>query len=153
MFIKQKLMSLGHRGDTIVEVMIAVAVISSVLGGAYITTNKSLQATRDAQERANATKLVESQLEQLKQVVASDSGAVFGASAATSGYCVYHGSVDLVSSGHCNVDSNGTPTATEPVYHLSISRTGNVFKVANTWSHIGSGATNKVEMGYKLYAQ
>ena len=67
-----------QRGDTLVEVLIAIAVVSLILGGAYVTTNRSLYATRAAQERGNALKLAESQIEQLKGIVASNPTAVFG---------------------------------------------------------------------------
>jgi type II secretory pathway pseudopilin PulG len=153
MFIKSTLQSLGQRGDTIVEVLMAIAVIGAVLGGAFVTTNKSLQATRDAQERGDATKLVESQIEQLKQLVAQDSSAIFGSSAPTSGFCVYQGATQLISSTKCDVDSTGAPSSTEPVYHLSIARSTNAFTITNTWAHVGSGTTNNVTMSYKLYAQ
>ena len=55
MFIK-RLRALSERGDTLVEVLIAIAVVSLILGGAFVTTNKNLQATREAQERGNAQK-------------------------------------------------------------------------------------------------
>ena len=59
---------LTERGDTIVEVLIAISVMSLLIGGAFVLTNRSLQGTRAAQERLNALKLVESQLEQLKKL-------------------------------------------------------------------------------------
>lgn len=61
--------SLNHRnqrGDTIVEVVIAIAVISSVLTGAFYLTNHSTRAVRDAQEHAQALQLLQGQVEQLR---------------------------------------------------------------------------------------
>lgn len=55
-------------GDTIVEVMIAVAVSSAVLGSAYTITNKSLSNTRLAQEHSEAQKIAQSQLEQIRSI-------------------------------------------------------------------------------------
>lgn len=54
------------RGDTIVEVMLAVAITSAVLAGAYVATNKSFRAGTDAQERSQALELAEGQLERVK---------------------------------------------------------------------------------------
>lgn len=53
------------KGDTIVEVLIAMAVVAVVLGGAYSSANKSFANTRAAQERGEALKVAESQLESL----------------------------------------------------------------------------------------
>lgn len=55
-----------QRGDTIVEVMIAAAIIGLVIAISYATSSRALRAGRQAQERTEAYKYVESQLEQLK---------------------------------------------------------------------------------------
>lgn len=57
---------LRQAGDTIVEVLIATAVLGVVLAGAYGVASRSLRAARQAQERGEALKLVESQIELLK---------------------------------------------------------------------------------------
>lgn len=62
---------LGQRGDTIVEVLIALAVLSIVLTGAYVSSRNSLNNTRDAQERGEALKLAEEQLEKLRNSLAT----------------------------------------------------------------------------------
>lgn len=59
-------LKLKNRGDTIVEVLVAIAVISLVLAGAYVSSSKSVNASRQAQERGEAIKLVEAQLERIK---------------------------------------------------------------------------------------
>jgi prepilin-type N-terminal cleavage/methylation domain-containing protein len=53
-------------GDTIVEVLIAIAIISLVLTGAFSTTHASLLATRTSQEHAEALKLLEGQIENIR---------------------------------------------------------------------------------------
>lgn len=55
-----------QRGDTIVEVMLALTVIGMALGIAYGIANRSLATGRLAQERIEALKLAEGQLEHLK---------------------------------------------------------------------------------------
>ncbi|HET8709571.1 MAG TPA: type II secretion system protein [Candidatus Saccharimonadales bacterium] len=56
----------NQRGDTIVEVIIAIAVISSVLAGAFYLTNHSTRAVRDSEEHAQALQLLQGQVEQLR---------------------------------------------------------------------------------------
>ncbi len=64
----------NQRGDTIVEVLIAIAVVSLVLAGAFGVSQKSSIATRDSQEHSEAQKLVESQLESLRAWAAAGTG-------------------------------------------------------------------------------
>jgi Tfp pilus assembly protein PilV len=56
----------GQAGDTIVEVVIAIAVIAVVLIGAFVVTNRSLTAVRDSQEHSEALNLLQGQVEQLR---------------------------------------------------------------------------------------
>ena len=51
-----QLMRSRQRGDTIVEVLIAIAVIGAVLGGAYVVVNNSANNNQAAQERSQERK-------------------------------------------------------------------------------------------------
>lgn len=55
-----------QKGDTIVEVLIAMAVASSVLATSFITMNRNLLIARTSQERSEAAKYAQGQLEALK---------------------------------------------------------------------------------------
>ena len=57
---------LGQRGDTIVEVLIAVLVLSLVLTTAYGLATRSTQDNQQTQEHSQALKLAQAQLESLK---------------------------------------------------------------------------------------
>jgi len=56
----------SSRGDTIVEVLLAIAITSVVLAGAYVAVSGSMKASRAAQERGEAVKVAEAQIERLK---------------------------------------------------------------------------------------
>jgi len=58
----------NNRGDTIVEVLICILVISSVLAGAFAVTNQSLLEVQDSQERSQAVKIAETQIERLRGI-------------------------------------------------------------------------------------
>lgn len=58
-----KYTQLRQRGDTIVEVLIAIAVVSTVLAGAFTVTQKSTQAVRSSQERGEMLQLLQGQIE------------------------------------------------------------------------------------------
>ncbi len=62
-------LKLKNNGDTIVEVLIAVAVLMVVITGGYSIATRSLNGARIAQERSEATMLAQGQLEAINQRV------------------------------------------------------------------------------------
>lgn len=144
------LRKLGERGDTIVEVIIVIAVVSLILAGGFVTTNHSLQSTRDAQERGSSLKLAESQMEQIKDLAETNPDLLFGAGAPTP-FCISDmGAVVAASSAECAMDTVGSPTSTEPIFHVSITRSINLFTVDNTWTS-PRGDANSLKLEYRLY--
>lgn len=60
---------LSSRGETIVEVLVVMAVLSSVLGSAFALSSKTINVNRESQERSRAVGYAQNQLERLKGVV------------------------------------------------------------------------------------
>lgn len=56
-------MKLNHRGDTIVEVLLATVVISIVLAGAYSLSNRATRINQAAIERSTVTNYMREQIE------------------------------------------------------------------------------------------
>jgi prepilin-type N-terminal cleavage/methylation domain-containing protein len=142
-----------ERGDTIVEVLIVIAVVSLILGGAYVTTNRSLQATRSAQERSIALKLAETQLERLKGLVETSPTLIFGATAPTT-FCISNTSAVInaaTTPASCAFDSAGAVAATEPRFNIAIERVGNQFNLTETWFSVNGRTTDKLQMKYRVY--
>jgi len=150
MFIKRWVNTVqAQRGDTIVEVLIAITVVSMVLGGAYVTTNKSLLATRSAQEHATALKLVESQLEQIKGLAITNPNAIF---TGPSPFCVYNQTtVVSTTDPRCTQSAAGVATTTDPKFNLAITRNGNEFTVKNSWTDVTGKLTDQLSLKYRLY--
>ena len=67
----KKLTKLNSRGDTILEVLISVAILSLILTSSFALTNRSSIANRQAAERGEASKLGQSELEKLKYYLSS----------------------------------------------------------------------------------
>lgn len=63
-----RLIRRDQRGDTLIEVLVAIAVVSLVLTAAYVITNKNTLAIQANQERLQAQHLVESQIESLRSL-------------------------------------------------------------------------------------
>lgn len=141
----------GERGDTLVEVLITIVVISVVLGGAYVTVNRSLTATRSAQERSIALKLAESQIEQLKGLITTDSTQIFGGGVPLTFCITSAGAVVAAPNPVCSVGTSGTPTTTEPIFNLSITRTNRDFVLTETWIDVSGQNTDTLELRYRVY--
>lgn len=60
------MMRLSNVGDTIVEVLLGLAVLGSVLTAGYSLSTRSLSGVRASQERGEALKIAESQMELLR---------------------------------------------------------------------------------------
>ena len=159
MLINSKTRSkLGQSGDTIVEVLLAVLVITSVMAGAFTVTSKSVKATRDSQEHAQGVKLIESELESLRAAVTN--GKTIPASGA---FCLVGGNVVTYSTANCTFDQTGviTPSA-QPGYDTQISRcaTGNtlcstvnndLFVVSTQWVSIANSTKATEKIFYQVY--
>ena len=137
-----KEMGLTSRGDTIVEVLISIAIVGAVLAGAFVSASRSLTATRQSQERGEALKLVEGQLERLKSLADTNTPP----------------SVYSVSSPFCITDTNAfntsppcTITTLGVRYDLTVERSGNTFSVFADWDKAGGNGREQVKITYKIY--
>jgi type II secretory pathway pseudopilin PulG len=77
MFITQTKRNLRQRGDTIVEVLLCIAIVGAVIAGAYALASNSLQEGISASAHTQAIKRAEAQIEALKyrQIVSSSHAA------------------------------------------------------------------------------
>lgn len=145
-------MRLKQAGDTIVEVLIAISVISLVLVGAYISTNQNVAVTEDAQERSQATKLVETQIEYLRTAGIDGSGVskAVGTCYTTEGVKTYDDSPPT-GVNPCIVSSSGeSGYAGEPAYTLSINQSDtDTYTVQANWDSLTSSGSNNVTMYYQ----
>ncbi len=121
-------------GDTIVEVLIAIAVVSSVLGIAYGSMNRNIQTTRDNQERTEAVRLGEGQIEGLKNAASFNQA---GIDAQTGSFCII----------------NSTPTTagcTLGIYTMAIvnDAAADIYRVTISWTSL-RGNANEVIMVYR----
>ena len=143
MFIKLR----SHQaGDTIVEVIIAITVISTVLAGAFVTSNKSFKSMQDAQERGQAVKLVQSQLEWLR---------VNTATLPTTDFCFTVAGVAVQAiPANCRLSGDGSvaPAGKEPAYTIKITKdavTRPTYTVLATWAPVTGSTQSNVTMSYR----
>ena len=134
--------SLNNSGDTIVEVLISIAIVSLILAISYATTNHNVRSIQDAQERSHAIQLAQRQIEFLK----SHNGITPGQA------CYDTGGGEQVTSD-CVVDDTGKKiiSATQqPAYQIQIS--GDVasqYSVNITWHSLLSSSKDNLTMYYR----
>lgn len=138
---------LKSSGDTIVEVLLAIAVLGAVLSGAYVSASHSQKNIRQAQERGEALQFVQAQQELIKDMAANDlkSGALFSESLP---FCVNNSYNIETILANCRFGTDGR-------YGVNVLRTGNpasghLFTVTAVWDNvIGSGEDN-ITSSYRI---
>ena len=134
-------------GDTIVEVIIAVAVVATLLVGAFAVSSRSATAVRDSEEHAQALQLLQGQVELLRSA-ANIRGRL--PAALNVPFCL-------------DTSASYLPSTTNPscllrgLYRMSITSASAVASVGNTttfdltatWPAI-RGGTNTVYLSYKV---
>jgi Tfp pilus assembly protein PilV len=152
----------NQTGDTIVEVLIAIAVSSAVLGSSYAIVNRAVNSSQQANEHSLALKLAEEQLERLRS--APNKARAFDSSLTRSfcmpadltqgpqenpGISLTSTSLPVTSASYttaCRISDGG---ATDR-YLIGITRIGDVFKVYVSWNG-ATGRADLVNLVYKVY--
>jgi type II secretory pathway pseudopilin PulG len=146
---------LKQRGDTLVEVLLALAIISVTLGSSYALANKSQQAGRYAQERTEAQKIAETQLEKLKTLAPDSTKNIFDA---TKAFCLDTtlNRKDFSTMPPDSVDTDDFSTypaeCKSGFYNYAIKNlgAGDQFRVTVRWDRIGGGK-DEVSMQYRAH--
>jgi hypothetical protein len=149
----------NHRGDTIVEVLIAITVLSFIMGASYTLANKSSLAVRQSQERGESFKLTETQIEKLKQYasVASVSNAIPGSGSV---FCMKtDGTIQAFDAGKSppadaqqeNFISYPAECKNGEFYYTFVSRQGNTFTAHTRWEKVNGDGIDEATMVYRIY--
>lgn len=150
-----------RRGDTIIEVMFALAILGLVLGFSYSSARNSQQLGQEARERAQATKLAESQIELLKADLSTGSRDVIR----TTNFCMKRDATGVVTlpagtpAADVNSDNyanypNGPEECVEGYFHIGIdpdqlTPTVYEYRVTVRWD-APTGSRSEVAFKYKL---
>lgn len=157
-------LKLNNRGDTILEVLISVAVLSLILTTSFTLANRSSQATRQAGERGEATKFAQSELEKLKYFL-SASGNPIGLPAPGTYFCIDTSGVipsplTLPSITDLNASNSGIDAkckhGTESRYATFIHRgpnpnLSNTYTVYVRWDSVTGRGVDKVDLIHRIY--
>lgn len=151
---------LNARGDTIVEVLLAILVISVILSGAFVSARRSQTTVRQSQERVEALKVAEGQLERLRAVgkSADPSHAIF---TSPGSFCMdasnavtltsATGTGPLSNEDFTHHDSCKTAPAEGVTYYSAVRRDGNTFIVHTRWHGAGGTGPQEVQLALRIY--
>lgn len=151
---------MGQRGDTLVEVLICILIVSMILTGAYVTTNRSNLRVIDSQERSAALKLAQGQLEQIRQSAVSAAPNVFSR---TNGdpFCMINAAAIDGSDARCKQDNSGAPTTGEPSFQIAATKQDcgvaglpsscRLFTIRVEWDSIATKTRAYEQLSYRLY--
>lgn len=139
----------NQRGDTIVEVMIAITVISVILAGAFVVSQKSTNNVQDSQEHTMAQQVLQGQVEKLRTVLGGSDRSVatdlITLSNNGSAFCMLDASPFFATS------TDARCKKVENLYNLTITQAGTTYKLKATWDRLGS-STSTADMYYRVYA-
>ena len=146
-----------QRGDTLVEVLLAMSVIGLILGSSYAIANRSLATGRNAQEQTEAVKLAESQLEFLKAYIDEDPSGVpaysgfAGFRDASTAFCVIPDTNTLAEGTDCAADVNGTTLYNLFLVYSEPTASGGPehFQSIVTWDRLNSTEDGEVRLLYR----
>lgn len=144
-----------QKGDTVVEVMISLLLLSAAFTGCYAIINRSTRNLEAAQLRSQAVKIVSSQIEALRSYYISNGSIPAGLT------CFYLKQVAAPPnppnlkeniSTPCYLNSSGSLVAASitPNYSITITSSGSptTYTVKATWPY--NSTTNNVSMVYRV---
>lgn len=155
----------NNDGDTIVEVMIVLAILGLAVGISYATANRSLLNARQAQENSAATELVQTQVENLSILAPVTNPPVAkNVFAPAQPYCIKDaGAVNpfITDISQCTFGTNNLYTiqiwncdkvshATTPCSTVSDA---NTLVTQATWPDVLGQGTDTVTLVYKAHPQ
>lgn len=131
---------LKQTGDTIVEVLVALAVTSLVISVAMASARQSLLGSLQSQERSEAMKIAESQLESLRST-----GFKALATPPRISFCYSGGAL---AAAPCTVSGAGI------AYTVNITRTSvldHIFTIRIVWDRATGLGQDEITMKYAVY--
>jgi type II secretory pathway pseudopilin PulG len=137
----------NEAGDTIVEVIIAIAVISTILSGAFIVTSSSARAVRDSEEHAQALQYLQGQVELLRAAAGRSGGLPNNLSTS---FCLDPTKYYQPASGNaqCTLGSLYAISISSPTAVPAVNAT-TTFNLSATWPSLSNG-TDTVYLAYKV---
>jgi type II secretory pathway pseudopilin PulG len=141
---------LTSRGDTIIEVLLSIAIVSAALGGAYVSSNRSLANARQSQERSEALVVGQQQLEALKVLTSDSSSGVY---TPPNNFCIIISPTphkQLLPSPNCAFGTGQRYQAAIQYVRVIGPPEERNFTISITWERFGGG-NDAIQLNYRVY--
>jgi len=143
--MKRLKISLYSRGDTIIEVLLSIAILGLVLAGAYALANRNLSSGVSAGWRDQALTSAQSQIEHIINAQNTGGSALDKYKNFTGDFCI------LQSGEPKNKDDNECKNYDGKQYVLAVHYASNVFTVTAQWTPaVAASYQDQLKLYYKL---
>lgn len=143
---------INSRGDTIVEVLIVLAVLSLAFAISYATANRGLSQSRNAEEHSQALGVMNSQVELVRTAVSKRVQAVVSP---TGAFCIAGSDVTNPANIVPLTDPNNLSTypagcKQNDLYYQSVQKSDGNYVFTTTWDGVGSLGVQKEQVTYRI---
>jgi prepilin-type N-terminal cleavage/methylation domain-containing protein len=153
MWIGQK-----QRGDTLVEVLLAMSVIGMVIGGAYAIAGRNLRTGRVAREQSQALQLAEAQIEKIKHLTSTNDPNILNSTPPNNTFCISGSGLPVKILANSGAAYTSGCTGILGLYTILVTYTGqspagsnnDFFDVKVTWVREGVTEQGQVRLRYKV---
>lgn len=168
MLVSFKLLDVS--GDTIVEVMVVLAVLGLAIGISFATANRSLLDTSQAEENSQATAYAQSEVEDLRYLAPTSSSTNSGQNPTTNifnpsgAFCIVTPTaVAPIITATANNCRFGTTPYVVVIYNCdhyigaasdcnTINQTSDTFVVQATWPDLLGEGTDSATLSYRVHS-
>lgn len=140
----------SQSGETIVEVLVALAAVGLVLAGSAVVVSRGVQSMQTTQERSAALSIVEGQVERTREYIAQHPEELSDGSSTirTSTFCMSNGASNTVQGGSACTQLN----AQSYVLSNRIIQTGAYYTLTSEVSFDSiSGDQSVIRILYRIY--
>lgn len=147
---------LSSRGDTIVEVLIAILIVSVIMSGAFVSARKSQTAIRSSQERVEGLKVAEGQVERIRAAANTKTPDLFSPPVTT--FCLdstnTRKSVSLNALATDNFSiyqtCKSTPTGVDYYFVTERDTATNTFVVHTRWDGVNGTGKQEIKLAVRI---
>lgn len=167
-FVIDMMLRRSENGDTILEVLLSVAVLSLILSTTFALANRSTQANRQAAERGEASRIAQSQMEKLKLYLSVPQASI---PPQNTFFCINdtadqyidlgsgapidpNGDVAFTGSAYVNAQLNNRCQEGENnLYYKIIRREGDTYTVYVRWPAVTGNGVDQASFVHRTYPE
>jgi Tfp pilus assembly protein PilV len=144
--------SIYQKGETIIEVLLAITILGAALGGAFAIVNRSKLTIEANKERYQAQLIANGQADNLKLYSSNTNGVadLNNSALTTNHFCLIDGVIKPYGAGtDCQIKIGGYDV-TFDVHIYSDAAHQNKFDIKVQWDSLVNSTQDQIEVGYGI---